>query len=176
MKQPNKRRLKRASHLLPSVCELPGMRWFWFLLCGLCLLFVLSACEPIEQPSVDGGSGDQSAPLCFAKNFGSPQITSIRYSGPLARQPNVITLSLEWEDLQADLMGGKYRFYLDGKAFEKHSFSEKSVKGKSKGVMNLSFSLPVVQRKKKDKVRLELQLWDSWENPSNRVLLVLEVN
>lgn len=134
------------------------------------LIACLSGCHGMPSEP------DASAPpeRCHQVIPGNPRVTKFTFLGGLPQQPQTLRFRVEWEDNNADLRGGTYRFFVNGEARALQSLSRSLVGEGPSGSFELLLPLSSIFLKPGTRVSVELLLKDKRATPSNRPLLVLE--
>ena len=136
-----------------------------------------------QQLGGDGGDSDREVGgadrdlACFDGSPTHPRLRKLTFTGQVKGQPRVLSLFLEWADEQADLMGGTYILRANGKELVRRVISSPEFRSETptgtRGSGQVVLDLSGEELPHQGRVVLEVQLFDTHGNPSNRWSLVL---
>ncbi|MCB9637542.1 MAG: hypothetical protein H6727_01390 [Myxococcales bacterium] len=134
------------------------------------------ACGPppqlTEEVALDGG---EEAYRCFERGPGKPEIQQLSYFGQEPNNRRLLRIYIDYSDLEADLQGGQYQFWVDGKALPRKDFPSVRDPSAVKGNAILQLDLAGITLEKGQDLQVEVQIMDAQGNASNRALLVMRV-
>ncbi|MCK6508848.1 hypothetical protein L6R29_02630 [Myxococcota bacterium] len=174
--------IDRARESLNKAHRLRFLRWDGLFGClvfvGIgwsCLSGVPLGCgpSPVWGEEVAGDAGGEEAYRCFERGPGRPEIQQISYFGRDPANRRLLEIYIEYLDMESDLQGGTYQFWVDGKVLSSRPFPSVRDPSAIKGNAILWLDLTGIALERGQSLQVEVEITDARGNSSNRPLVVL---
>ncbi len=129
--------------------------------------------SPTWNEEATGDAGGEEPYRCFERGPGRPEIQQLSYFGRDSTNRRLLQIYIEYMDMESDLQGGTYRFWVDGKAVSPREFPAVRDPSAIKGNAILWLDLAGVALERGQELQVEVEITDAKGNSSNRPLVVL---
>ena len=118
---------------------------------------------------------DGGVERCFERQEGSPEIREVFYVGQDAQDRRVLLFRVDLQDREADLVGGTYRFWVDGTPLPSQAIPPPQDPTVLRFQAFFRLDLKGLSLSSGQMIRIEFQATDAQGHTSNQPLFVMRV-